>query len=66
MPEAPKEKTMCDPVEPKGSEKEDSWESDQKERDYYYDDSHGYVNYTPDNDEDEEDVDPADAQIDGR
>ena len=35
MPENPKEK------------KEGTWEEDQKERDYYYDDSHGYEEFDP-------------------
>ena len=55
MPETPKEKPHCDPVEPDESEKEDTWESDQKIRDYYYDDSHGYETYEPELDD--EDVD---------
>ena len=28
-----------------------TWAEDQKERDYYYDDSHGYEDYEPDNEE---------------
>ena len=56
MPEAPKEKPECDPVEPPESETEDSWEADQQKHDYYYDDSHGYETYEPDRaDEDEND-----------
>lgn len=54
MPKTPKEKPHCDPVEPEESEKVDSWETDQKRHDYYYDDSHGYEIYTPENDDDAE------------
>jgi len=39
MPENPKDK------------KEGTWEEDQKERDYYYDDSHGYEEFDPEDDE---------------
>ena len=35
--------------EPKGN-----WEEDQKERDYYYDDSHGYEDFDPEVDEQED------------
>ena len=52
MPETPKEKPQCDPVEPEELEKVDSWKTDQKKHDYYYDDSHGYEIYTPENDDD--------------
>ena len=55
MPETPKEKPVCDPVEPDKLEKEDSWEADQKKHDYYYDDSHGYETYEPDPADDIED-----------
>ena len=33
---------------------ESNWETDQKKRGYYYDDSHGYEIYNPD-EEDEDD-----------
>jgi hypothetical protein len=55
MPETPKERPVCDPV---GPAKEDSWEADQKKHDYYYDDSHGYETYTPEDDEDEKEKEP--------
>jgi hypothetical protein len=29
----------------------ENWEEDQQERGYYYDDSHGYETYDPDEDE---------------
>jgi hypothetical protein len=31
-----------------------SWAEDQKERDYYYDDSHGYETFDPEADESED------------
>lgn len=55
MPKKPREKLVCDQVEPDEAEKDDSWESDQKKHDYYYDDSHGYETYTPDEDQNEND-----------
>jgi len=33
---------------------EDSWSQAQRERSYYYDDSHGYEIYNPDEDDDDE------------
>lgn len=56
MPKTPKEEQLCDPVEPEDLEKDDSWESDQKKHDYYYDDSHGYETYEPDLDDENEEV----------
>ena len=32
-----------------------NWSKDQKEKSYYYDDSHGYEIYNPEDDEDDED-----------
>jgi len=63
MPEKPKEKNDKEKeqdVLPETRQKigdEDSWSSDQRERSYYYDDSHGYEIYNPDEDDDEEDDD---------
>ena len=52
MPNTSKEKPpACDPTEPAEPDKEDSWEVDQKKHDYYYDDSHGYETYNPDEDQ---------------
>ncbi len=31
-----------------------SWSEDQKKREYYYDDAHGYETYTPDDDQDDD------------
>ncbi len=55
MPETPKVKSLCDPVEPEELEEKDLWEVDQKNRDYYYDDSQGYETYDPESDDDDED-----------
>ncbi|HKP68401.1 MAG TPA: hypothetical protein VJV05_03890 [Pyrinomonadaceae bacterium] len=49
MPENPKDK------------REGTWEEDQKEHDYYYDDSHGYEEYDPEEEANEEGVE-ADAE----
>ena len=32
---------------------ESSWSKDQEERNYYYDDSHGYQKYVPEEDDEE-------------
>lgn len=54
MPENPKEK------------KEGTWEEDQKERDYYYDDSHGYEEFDPEaDDSDAESEGQGDAEREG-
>jgi hypothetical protein len=50
MPENPKEK------------KDGTWEADQKERGYYYDDSHGYENYDPEEEDDTEDEGRCDVE----
>jgi len=45
---------MCE--KPKDEDKKDERSSKQSDRDsYYYDDAHGYEEYDPANDEDEED-----------
>lgn len=60
MPEKPKEKKDKDCKEENLPEKDseigdkDSWSRDQKEKSYYYDDSHGYEIYNPDEDDDED------------
>ncbi len=56
MPEKPKEEPKP-PAEPAGScdeKDEDLWESDQKERGYYYDDAHGYEVYEDEVEADDE------------
>jgi hypothetical protein len=52
MPEKPKANTAAK-KRVKVVDKADTWAEDQKTRDYYYDDSHGYVTYDPENDNDE-------------
>ncbi len=56
MCETPKQKQE---KEPNGLDSHDanSWEEDQKKHDYYYDDSHGYEIYVPDDSDEEMDVD---------
>lgn len=54
MPEKPKNKPAD---EKKKVEKPDAstWEEDQKRREYYYDDAHGYQVYDPEAEEKDED-----------
>ena len=52
MPETPKVKAI-DKKRIKVVEETSTWAEDQKNRDYYYDDSHGYVTYDPENDDDD-------------
>ena len=47
----PKEKEKCDQPE---QDDASTWEQDQKERGYYYDDAHGYETYEIEKEEDEE------------
>lgn len=53
MPEKPKKKPEID--KDKSVEHDESlWSEDQKAREYYYDDAHGYERYKPYEDEKEE------------
>jgi len=60
MPEIPRErKDAPNEYEKLSKEKLENeeqgiWEQDQREKSYYYDDSHGYEIYNPDEDEDDE------------
>ncbi len=54
MSETPKKKQEKEP-ELAGLKDANSWEEDQKKRDYYYDDSHGYEIYVPDEHDQESD-----------
>jgi hypothetical protein len=47
----PKENEKCDEPE---QDDASTWEQDQKERGYYYDDAHGYEKYEPELDEEED------------
>ena len=53
MPKTPKKKPVA---KEKPAEEQDTstWEADQKRREYYYDDAHGYEIYEPDEDEKED------------
>lgn len=53
MPRKPKEKVPDD--KPPECEEASSWAEDQKEREYYYDDSHGYEVFDPSEDADDDD-----------
>lgn len=46
------------PKKPKCEEggKTETWADDQKEREYYYDDAHGYETYEPEEEESEDDA----------
>jgi hypothetical protein len=54
MPETPKKKGEME-QEKTDSQDKASWSEDQKKREYYYDDAHGYEVYEPEEDENEED-----------
>lgn len=58
MTENPKKKLEDEPCIAK-LEKDDSWEADQRERGYYYDDAHGYevFIFQDDGEADDEDED---------
>ena len=56
MPKTPK---------PEPDEKKDNWADDQKSREYYYDDAHGYEKYEPEEEEDEETGGRGDAETAG-
>jgi hypothetical protein len=53
MPEKPKKKKDIVERKPETGDKS-SWAEDQKGKDYYYDDSHGYEMFDPDREEDDE------------
>ncbi|MFN2390817.1 MAG: hypothetical protein ABR566_02505 [Pyrinomonadaceae bacterium] len=56
MPKKPKEKTEKEKEATKPSEenRKETWEEDQREKSYYYDDAHGYEIYNPDEDDEED------------
>ena len=53
MPEKPKANTAAK-KRVKVVDKADTWAEDLKTRDYYYDDSHGYQVFDPNQEEDED------------
>jgi len=60
MPEKPKDErddSRCHRETPEKAEKADesSWGKDIEEKDYYYDDAHGYEVFNPDDEDDEND-----------
>ena len=57
MPETPKNKPAAE-EKPDKERDTSTWEDDQKHREYYYDDGHGYEKYEPENDCDEDISDP--------
>ncbi|HQZ95589.1 MAG TPA: hypothetical protein PLP21_04680 [Pyrinomonadaceae bacterium] len=52
MPEMPKRK-----IDAENNAEKPNWAEDQKDRGYYYDDSHGYEVYDPDTEDDEREED---------
>lgn len=55
MPEKNKrEAEKKENAEKKTEKEKDNWSEDQKNRRYYYDDSHGYEIYNPDKDEEQD------------
>jgi hypothetical protein len=59
MIDSPNEKAKCDPDLDKAAGEDGSWEADQRKREYYYDDAHGYETFVDDDDEDDEENPPA-------
>ncbi|MEJ7846876.1 MAG: hypothetical protein WKF92_02180 [Pyrinomonadaceae bacterium] len=57
MPEKPKDKTdeSKKPCEPPEKADESSWGKDIEEKDYYYDDAHGYEVFVPEDEDNESD-----------
>ena len=55
MPKTPTKNCDAEPVEPE-EEKSGNWSEDQKRRQYYYDDAHGYEVYDPEAEGDNEDA----------
>lgn len=55
MQKPPKEKSPPADPDDLNDESEKTWAEDQKKRVYYYDDSHGYEIYNPDEEESEAD-----------
>ena len=53
MPKTPKNKPEVE-EKPENGPDISTWEEDQKRREYYYDDAHGYEAYDPERDDDSE------------
>ena len=54
MPETPKKRPANEEKNEEKKPDRSTWEEDQKHREYYYDDAHGYEIYEPGEDEKEE------------
>ena len=54
MQEKPKD--ACPPTAEEPGQKDDNWADDQKRRSDYYDDAHGYQEYSEEENEGEEDA----------
>ncbi len=52
MPDLPKDKQVEEP-KPAEPTTDDNWEEDQKKHVYYYDDSHGYQDFVPGNEDED-------------
>ena len=50
MPDPPEQKPAPEPITEKRDER-NAWSDEQNKHDYYYDDSHGYETYEPDEDD---------------
>jgi len=53
MTQTPKTKSE-EVIKEKIPEQGNGWEEDQREHSYYYDDSHGYIKYEPEEDDESE------------
>jgi hypothetical protein len=53
MPKTPKRKSKAEEMP---TDVRSSWSEDQKKREYYYDDAHGYETFDPDADESEDET----------
>lgn len=60
MGETPHKQSDAD-VQKEDASEEASWREDQKNRGYYYDDSHGYETYVPELDDDIDEDDNPDS-----
>jgi hypothetical protein len=53
---------MPKPPKPESDERKQNWAEDQKNREYYYDDAHGYERYEPGVEEDGETGESGDSE----
>ena len=64
MPRTPKRNPKVTGSETNEPQK-DSWGKDQQNREYYYDDAHGYEVYVPDEEDEQKSPDPKGPGSDG-